>query len=211
MSNSDSSEIDLSVLAECLHEGDSRVFVTERAEQVYSFPLFSAAACAAMIQAAESLDAWEMRGVLAPEHPYAKGCRSYYCPEIGFPDRTVMGDQLPGFSAMYQVLAEQHILRVIRHLWPVFRVQRVDTPYVIKYVPNNIDGMGLHFDLETVSLVAYLNDDFEGGGTYFPRWSYSTAGLPAGTAILFPGGLSHVHCGLKVTRGVRYVLAGAFF
>jgi procollagen-lysine,2-oxoglutarate 5-dioxygenase 1 len=60
-------------------------------------------------------------------------------------------------------------------------------------------------------LAVYLNNDFEGGGTIFPRWNVGTARETPGTALIFPGGLSHVHQGLPISSGVRYLLCGAFF
>lgn len=73
--------------------------------------------------------------------------------------------------------------------------------------------MGLHWDNETLALVVALSDpnDYEGGGTYFPRWNYSTGKPPAGTAIIYPGGLSHEHMGLETTGGKRYLFLCAFY
>jgi hypothetical protein len=71
--------------------------------------------------------------------------------------------------------------------------------------------MALHHDLETVTLVVYLNDRFEGGGTRFPKWNYVVSGRRPGEAILYPGGLSHEHEGLPIRSGSRYLLLGSFY
>ena len=44
--------------------------------------------------------------------------------------------------------------------------------------------MALHHDLETVTLVVYMNDRFEGCGTHFPKWNYVVSGRRPGEAIL---------------------------
>jgi hypothetical protein len=90
-------------------------------------------------------------------------------------------------------------------------MQKVSAPYVLRYSPDAIASMDLHHDLETVTLVVYLNEDFEGGGTRFPRWRYCTGKRPPGSAIVYPGGLSHEHEGLPITSGVRYLLCGSFY
>jgi hypothetical protein len=204
--NYDDSMIDPVVLS-----GDAERILNEPAEQIYAFKLFSDRFCRLLIDAAEQSRAWQVRGVLLNEHPYAPGLRTYYCPEMGFPDKAITSEALPGFADLWGAIVRTHIEPLLGRLWPVFKMQRIDAPYLVKYEPSEISGMGDHFDLETVSIVVYLNSDFEGGGTYFPRWNFSTAGQPTGTAILFPGGISHVHRGLRITDGTRYILNGAFF
>lgn len=73
--------------------------------------------------------------------------------------------------------------------------------------------MGLHWDNETLAMVVALSDpkDYEGGGTYFPRWDYSTGQPEPGTAVIYPGGLSHEHMGLETTKGKRYLFLCAFY
>lgn len=73
--------------------------------------------------------------------------------------------------------------------------------------------MGLHWDNETLAMVVALSDpaDYEGGGTYFPRWDYSTGRPEPGTAVIYPGGLSHEHMGLETTKGKRYLFLCAFY
>ena len=63
-----------------------------------------------------------------------------------------------------------------------------------------------HIDDSIVSLLIPLNDNYVGGGTKFPKQDV-TLKPPAGSCILFPGGVTHPHGARLVTKGVRYVIA----
>jgi prolyl 4-hydroxylase len=54
-----------------------------------------------------------------------------------------------------------------------------------------------------VSLVGYLNDDFEGGETFFDRQSIKVT-PKAGSVILFPAYYTHPHQALPVRSGQKY-------
>jgi predicted 2-oxoglutarate/Fe(II)-dependent dioxygenase YbiX len=55
--------------------------------------------------------------------------------------------------------------------------------------------------------ILYLNDDYEGGETFFPGYGVRLA-PKAGTLVVFGAGTDYVHGVTKVTRGTRYTLAG---
>jgi len=55
-----------------------------------------------------------------------------------------------------------------------------------------------------VSIVGYLNDDFEGGETLFDRQNVKVK-PKSGSAVVFPAYYTHPHQALPVTRGRKYV------
>ena len=57
----------------------------------------------------------------------------------------------------------------------------------------------------TVSLVSYLNDDYEGGEIYF-RLQELNIKPKAGDLVIFPSTFSHPHQAKKVTSGLKYSL-----
>ena len=59
------------------------------------------------------------------------------------------------------------------------------------------------------SSVLYLNDDFDGGETYFRNSSYQIK-PKTGKLVFFSSGSEHVHGVKKITRGKRYTLATWF-
>jgi len=57
-----------------------------------------------------------------------------------------------------------------------------------------------------LSILAYLNDDYEGGELYFPELNFGIK-PKVGMLILFPGSLHYVHGVAPITSGVRYTLS----
>jgi len=81
--------------------------------------------------------------------------------------------------------------------------------FIIKYSPDTIPDMPAHYDMTKYSLVANLNNDFEGGGTYFPlrRYYHNPQKNKIGEAILYKGNkILSWHQALPVIKGSRYVL-----
>ena len=55
----------------------------------------------------------------------------------------------------------------------------------------------------TVSLVQYLNDDYEGGELDFNTWGY-TYKPEAGDLVIFPSNFMYPHSAMPVTKGTKY-------
>lgn len=185
--------------------GDWSRAVTEVAEQIYQFRLLTPEFCRRLVEEADHHGGWITEESVEP-NPFA--------PDVddpSLPDTTLPLSTLPGLDQMYHAIVDRHLAPLIGHLWPIFTIKKRGAPYLLKYEPEGIRSMGLHYDLETVSLVCYLNEEYEGGGTHFPRWGYHTGRLPTGSAILYPGGLSHVHEAQAISAGRRYLLLGCFY
>ena len=69
-------------------------------------------------------------------------------------------------------------------------------------------GLPWHRDGSIVSFIAALNtpDQYQGGGTQFIDADGPIVRMDRGEVCMFTGSTSH--CGVKVTSGVRYILAG---
>jgi hypothetical protein len=57
-----------------------------------------------------------------------------------------------------------------------------------------------------LSILTYLNDEYEGGELYFPELDYAIR-PKKGMIIMFPGNLHYVHGVASITEGVRYTLS----
>jgi predicted 2-oxoglutarate/Fe(II)-dependent dioxygenase YbiX len=71
---------------------------------------------------------------------------------------------------------------------------------------------GIHVDCynmeqvhRAISILIYLNDDYEGGELYFPRQDIKLR-LPPGSIVMFPSMGTHPHEGCVVTKGIKYVV-----
>ena len=81
----------------------------------------------------------------------------------------------------------------------------VDETFVVKYAIGEQEFLAKHKDGDDLSFVIVLNDDFEGGGTYFIN-AKDRVEAPVGSVVIFCG--ANEHMGVKITQGVRYILTG---
>lgn len=74
-------------------------------------------------------------------------------------------------------------------------------------------SMGKHVDsydengLETISVVAYINDDYEGGEIEFPEQNIIIKPT-AGSIIIFPSQKPYFHCSNIIKNGNKYISPG---
>jgi predicted 2-oxoglutarate/Fe(II)-dependent dioxygenase YbiX len=61
-----------------------------------------------------------------------------------------------------------------------------------------------------VSIVGYLNDDFEGGETYFDRQDLKVK-PEAGAVLVFPAYFTHPHESLPILKGQKYAFTSWLF
>lgn len=188
-----------------LRTGERLPAYREVAEQIYLFKLFTDEFCRLLIEEAEHSARWRTEADVE-DNPYAEGVD-----EVCEPDTTQHLERMGGLDRVYDEVVRQHLQPFMEGMWRTFKLKKVSRPYILKYSADAIRDMKMHHDLETLTLVCYLNTEFEGGGTHFPRWSYTTGKQAPGTAILYPGGLSHEHEGLAITSGRRYLLCGSYY
>jgi len=179
--------------------------VDEKAEQIYQFQLFTKEYCDLLIEEVEHCGRW-----ITQDEEF-KSVNINGLEEIDDPETTLHLHEILNLEEVFYEYVDKHLKPVMEALWITFKLLKKDRPYVLKYEPHVIKEMGLHYDNETVTLVCNLNEEYEGGGTYFPRWNFSTGKPPAGGAIIYPGGVSHQHQGLKITAGKRYLFLCAFY
>jgi hypothetical protein len=82
-----------------------------------------------------------------------------------------------------------------------------------KYHCNSHDRFDLHVDVEDhksakryLAFLYYLNDDFTGGETEFPHHNKKIV-PKQGSVIVFPPNWQYPHAGLRVNRGVKYIMS----
>ena len=189
---------------------EARALVREIGEQVYQFDLFTPEFCSLLIEEAEHRNAW-VTVLEKTEEPHSAFTD---VADLIEPDTTVSFSELHGAADLYAEVIRHHVQPILEGLWTTFRLQRWDMPAVRKYEPDVVSQMDLHYDAETVGMVGYLNSDFEGGGTCFPRWNLTvgdSTSVRVGSVIVYPGGISHEHSALRIGAGRRYALANSFY
>ena len=77
--------------------------------------------------------------------------------------------------------------------------------FIAKYTPDNQAHLGLHHDFSSVTTMLTLNNQFEGGGTWFFD-AKKLVKSKAGYMIFHQGMFTHYHGARPVTKGSRYVI-----
>ena len=71
---------------------------------------------------------------------------------------------------------------------------------------THIDASDVDSAKRFVALVCYLNDDFDGGETFFPQYNYQTT-VSTGSILMFPVSWSYLHRGKPPIGGnSKYIL-----
>jgi len=90
-----------------------------------------------------------------------------------------------------------------------------DTLQVIRWFPgmeqhphaddmSNTDIVG--FDHRAFGSIIYLNDNYDGGHTYYPNYNFDIT-PKVGTLAVHPGDPEHLHGVTKIENGIRYTIA----
>lgn len=196
------------ILDPVLLTGDPKKILRVESKQIYSFQLFNASFCRTLIEQAEASGPWlhdtqvlpMEKSAPPPDEKQSPTCLSFA--------------RIPGMAELYRDVIDRHVRPLVKILWLSFEMQLYRMPYILRYDARKPPLSGSEedcWDRCGASLVVSLNDEFEGGGTYFPRWNYSTGRPRPGWALLYPGGISHPHRALPIREGKRYLLIGEFF
>lgn len=81
--------------------------------------------------------------------------------------------------------------------------------FVVRYRPDEQPSLRPHHDSSTYTINIALNQvgvDYEGGGCRFIRYNCSVEATQVGWMLMHPGRLTHLHEGLRTTKGTRYIM-----
>ena len=82
-----------------------------------------------------------------------------------------------------------------------------DESFIIKYPHDQQAHLSLHHDHSNITTLVNLNPgEFEGGGTYFPKFKCNVNPKEFGVMTLHPGNITHKHGARPTTSGTRYVV-----
>jgi hypothetical protein len=165
--------------------------VSNPAEGIYTFPLYTPDYCSRFIEVCEATGRFDV----------SDGA-TYAVPELRL---TIISKLV---MEAYLAVIGRFILPVIEEIWEVgdhFDLFRV--PFICRYNMETVQHMNRHHDAHAViSLSVNLNNEYEGGGLYFHRQDFNCRDIPIGHCIMFPSMLTHEHEALPITAGVRYGL-----
>ena len=94
------------------------------------------------------------------------------------------------------------------HLWDLEGVgwsSMYSENFLARYTTDRQSHLSLHHDFSNITMVVKLNDEFSGGGTWFPKYKILSNPKEIGTATLHPGMVTHLHGARPITTGKRYI------
>ncbi|XP_071999185.1 procollagen-lysine,2-oxoglutarate 5-dioxygenase 2 isoform X2 [Engystomops pustulosus] len=181
----------------------SKIFTENIVEQpcpdVFWFPVFSEQACDELVQEMEHYGKWS--GSKNSDTRIAGGYENVPTDDIH----------------MSQIEMDKEWLHFIREfIAPItlkvfagyYTKGHALLNFVVKYTPDRQSYLRPHHDASTFTINIALNTkdtDFQGGGCRFSRYNCSIDSPRKGWSFMHPGRLTHLHEGLPVTNGTRYI------
>lgn len=161
-----------------------------RFSNIFEFPLFTQKFCDDVIALAETKNMW------------TEGRHEFY------PTNDVLLNEL-GLGDIYNRVIREVVTPLAKHVWQLEGAW-LSNPYsedfMIRYSMDKQGHLSLHHDHSYFTCGVKLNDEFEGGGTYFPRYGVCVTPKRNGNAFLHPGAISHKHGARPIHNGVRYII-----
>jgi hypothetical protein len=175
----------------------------EEAEGVIAVPLCEVSTCQSILAYVRGLDDWQSATVRVQsiEGVYdSVGQTEVRAASILSPPH--LSEIFPEFDERM----EATIKPLIKQFWGVDLTEHTGTQ-LVRYIPGGRylahKDAGMDFEDRYFTVVCYLNDEFEGGTTWFPHLGYRS--IPqSGKTILFPA--NYLHSAEAVLKGEKYVV-----
>lgn len=168
---------------------DYELMTDELGPNIVEFPLFTNRFCEELIQLAETNGEWTV------------GRHEFY------PTNDMLMEHL-GIKDIYTRVIREFVAPLAT--W-YFTLEGegwdtvVDETFIIRYKPDLQGQLSVHHDYSSYTIGVKLNDEFEGGGTFFPKYGVNALPKRIGSAFLHPGMITHRHGGRPVYSGTRYI------
>ena len=170
--------------------GEWDLIVDHLGDEVYEFPLFTKKFCDEIIAMTEELDNWTYE-----RHKF-------------YPTTDVLLQDI-GMNKIYDKIINEIIRPMCIHIWTLQGKgwEKLNSEnFLARYLPDAQSHLSLHHDHSHLSLVVKLNDEFDGGGTYFPKYNLLSNPERVGTATIHPGQITHRHGARPIYSGRRYII-----
>ena len=157
---------------------------------VYEFQLFTEKFCKEAVALAEAKDNWTI-----DRHEF-------------YPTNDVLLQDIDLQKIYHRVLKEV-VYPLCIHVWTLEGAGWKDMfseNFMARYTTDRQSHLSLHHDFSHVTMVVKLNDEFEGGGTWFPKYNLLSNPKKIGTATLHPGMVTDLHGARPIDSGKRYII-----
>ena len=169
------------------HEFD--LMVDDLGDNIYEFPLFTEKFCREAVALSEALDKWTV-----DRHEF-------------YPTNDVLLQDI-GLQDIYHRVLREMVYPLCIHLWTLEGKgwdNMFSENFLARYTTDRQSHLSLHHDFSHITMVVKLNDEFDGGGTWFPKYNKLSNPERVGTATLHPGMVTHLHGARPIYAGRRYI------
>lgn len=174
---------------------------------VFELPLFTPEECHSIIDRAERVNIWSRANVAnyfdldqVDEELTVKGFVDLKARDAYVTGAAVIPDDV----ALFESRVLDRCSQTVKNEWSI-SLNEVSGTQLVKYVPGSHirthTDSGTKFSRRVMSVVAYLNHDYEGGHLCFPSLDFQIKPL-AGSAVIFPS--DYPHSVRVVSAGLRY-------
>lgn len=173
-----------------LAKGEYDLMLDDLGNNVYEFQLFTEKFCREAVALAEAKDNWTI-----DRHEF-------------YPTNDVLLQDIDLQKIYHRVLKEV-VYPLCIHVWTLEGAGWKDMfseNFMARYTTDRQSHLSLHHDFSHVTMVVKLNDEFEGGGTWFPKYNLLSNPKKIGTATLHPGMVTHLHGARPIDSGKRYIV-----
>ncbi|CAJ0606927.1 unnamed protein product [Cylicocyclus nassatus] len=175
--------------------------ITQACPDVYHFPLVTERFCKEMIEEMEHYGKWSDGSNNDPR--LAGGYENV-------PTRDIHMNQID-YERHWLFFLDEYVRPIQEKVYIGYyhRPVYAHMLFVVRYRPDEQPSLRAHHDASTFSVDIALNKrgvDYEGGGVHYTRYNCTAPADLVGYAAMFPGRLTHLHEGLPVSRGTRYIL-----
>ena len=161
----------------------------EELPNIYTIPAFTEEFCDFIIEEAEVSNQWTI-----DRH------ENYPTTDM------VLG--VIGMQETYHDILKEYFWPMATYLYKLEEPSWLDMTsenFIARYHPYAQYHLALHHDMSQITTVVTLNEDFEGGGTFFSKQKTKLKGLK-GHVSIHPGQITHRHGGVPVKSGQRYII-----
>ena len=172
-----------------LAKGEYDLMLDDLGDNIYEFQLFTPKFCKEVVALAEAKDNWTI-----DRHTF-------------YPTNDVLLQDIDIQKIYHRVLKEV-VFPLCIHIWKLEGDGWKDLfseNFMARYTTDRQSHLSLHHDFSHVTMVVKLNDEFEGGGTWFPKYNILSNPKKVGTATLHPGMVTHLHGARPIDSGKRYI------
>lgn len=170
-------------------KGEYDLILDDLGDNVYEFPLFTERFCTELIAMAEAKDNWTEN-----RHEF-------------YPTNDVLLEDIE-IGKIYDRVLKEFVYPLCVHIWQLHGddwLNMQSENFMARYTPDKQAHLSLHHDFSQITAVVKLNDEFDGGGTWFPKYNKLSNPKRVGTATLHPGMVTHLHGARPIYNGRRYI------